>query len=196
MGRKIGEAVAKRLGRSLLELGGNNGIIVMPDADPELVLRAVLFGAVGTTGQRCTSTRRLFLHKDVCNEITKRLVKSYSQISIGNPLDPDTIMGPLVDASAVQDFENALEIIKAQGGEILYGGNRIDSPGFFVEPTIVKASLEMEITREETFAPILYIFEFETLEEAISAHNSVDQGLSSSIFTLSLIHISEPTRPY
>jgi len=183
MGRKIGEAVAKRLGRSLLELGGNNGIIVMPDADPELVLRAVLFGAVGTTGQRCTSTRRLFLHKDVCNEITKRLVKSYSQISIGNPLDSNTIMGPLVDASAVQDFENALEIIKVQGGEILYGGNRIDSPGFFVEPTIVKASLEMAITREETFAPILYIFEFETLEEAISAHNSVDQGLSSSIFT-------------
>ncbi len=183
MGRKIGEAVAKRLGRSLLELGGNNGIIVMPDADPELVLRAVLFGAVGTTGQRCTSTRRLFLHKDVSNEITKRLVTSYSQISIGNPLDSDTVMGPLVDAGAVQEFENALEIIKDQGGEILYGGNRIDSPGFFVEPTIVRATLEMEITREETFAPILYIFEFETLEEAISAHNSVDQGLSSSIFT-------------
>ena len=183
MGRKIGEAVAKRLGRSLLELGGNNGIIVMPDADPELVLRAVLFGAVGTTGQRCTSTRRLFLHKDVSNEITKRLVTSYSQISIGNPLDSDTVMGPLVDAGAVQEFENALEIIKDQGGEILYGGNRIDSPGFFVEPTIVRATLEMEITREETFAPILYIFEFETLEEAISAHNSVAQGLSSSIFT-------------
>ena len=183
MGRKIGEAVAKRLGRSLLELGGNNGIIVMPDADPELVLRAVLFGAVGTTGQRCTSTRRLFLHKDISNEITKRLVTSYSQISIGNPLDSNTVMGPLVDAGAVQEFENALEIIKAQGGEILYGGNRIDSPGFFVEPTIVRATLEMEITREETFAPILYIFEFETLEEAISAHNSVDQGLSSSIFT-------------
>ena len=183
MGRKIGEAVAKRLGRSLLELGGNNGIIVMPDADPELVLRAVLFGAVGTTGQRCTSTRRLFLHKDVSNEITKRLVTSYSQISIGNPLDSDTVMGPLVDAGAVKEFENALEIIKNQGGEILYGGNRIDGPGFFVEPTIVRATLEMEITREETFAPILYIFEFETLEEAISAHNSVDQGLSSSIFT-------------
>ena len=183
MGRKIGEAVAKRLGRSLLELGGNNGIIVMPDADPELVLRAVLFGAVGTTGQRCTSTRRLFLHKNISNEITKRLVTSYSQISIGNPLDSDTVMGPLVDAGAVKEFENALEIIKNQGGEILYGGNRIDSPGFFVEPTIVRATLEMEITREETFAPILYIFEFETLEEAISAHNSVDQGLSSSIFT-------------
>ncbi len=183
MGRKIGEAVAKRLGRSLLELGGNNGIIVMPDADPELVLRAVLFGAVGTTGQRCTSTRRLFLHKNISNEITKRVVTSYSQISIGNPLDSDTVMGPLVDAGAVKEFENALEIIKNQGGEILYGGNRIDSPGFFVEPTIVRATLEMEITREETFAPILYIFEFETLEEAISAHNSVDQGLSSSIFT-------------
>tara|TARA_B100000965_G_C19583584_1_gene754667 strand:+ start:296 stop:1807 length:1512 start_codon:yes stop_codon:yes gene_type:complete len=183
MGRKIGEAVARRLGRSLLELGGNNGIIVMPDADPELVLRAVLFGAVGTTGQRCTTTRRLFLHKDVSEEMTKRLVASYSQINIGNPLESDTIMGPLVDGGAVKDFENALDIIKTQGGEILCGGNRIDSPGFFVEPTIVKANLEMEITREETFAPILYLFEFETLEEAISAHNSVDQGLSSSIFT-------------
>ena len=183
MGRKIGEAVAKRLGRSLLELGGNNGIIVMPDADPELALRAVLFGAVGTTGQRCTTTRRLFLHKDVSEEMTKRLVKSYSQINIGNPLDSDTIMGPLVDGGAVKDFENALDIIKKQGGEILCGGNRIDIPGFFVEPTIVKANLEMEITREETFAPILYLFEFETLDEAISAHNSVDQGLSSSIFT-------------
>ena len=183
MGRKIGEAVARRLGRSLLELGGNNGIIVMPDADPELVLRAVLFGAVGTTGQRCTTTRRLFLHKDVSEEMTKRLVASYSQINIGNPLESDTIMGPLVDGGAVKDFENALDIIKTQGGKILCGGNRIDSPGFFVEPTIVKANLEMEITREETFAPILYLFEFETLEEAISAHNSVDQGLSSSIFT-------------
>ena len=183
MGRKIGGAVSKRLGRSLLELGGNNGIIVMPDADPELVLRAVVFGAVGTTGQRCTSTRRLFLHKDISKDITQRLVDAYSQVKIGDPLNPDTIMGPLVDGGAVNDYEAALKIIKKEKGEILYGGNKLDRSGFFVEPTLVKAHNKMEITREETFAPILYLFEFENLNEAISMHNSVDQGLSSSIFT-------------
>ena len=183
MGRKIGEAVAKRLGRSLLELGGNNGIIIMPDADPELVLRAVLFGAVGTTGQRCTSTRRLFLHKSISKEITNRLVKAYSQIKIGDPLDSQTVMGPLVDSSAIDDFNEALGIIKSEGGEILCGGKQLDMGGFFVEPTIVKADMSMNIVREETFAPILYLFEFDSLEEAVDMHNSVDQGLSSSIFT-------------
>ena len=169
MGRKIGEAVAKRLGRSLLELGGNNAIIVMPDSDPELVLRAVLFGAVGTSGQRCTSTRRLFLHKSISSSITEKLISSYSQIKIGDPLESDTIVGPLVDGKAVQDYSDALEIIKKEKGEILCGGNIIKSDGFYVEPTIVKANMGMQIVREETFAPILY---------------------------LSLIHISEPTRPY
>ena len=183
MGRKIGEAVAKRLGRSLLELGGNNAIIVMPDSDPELVLRAVLFGAVGTSGQRCTSTRRLFLHKSVSSSITEKLISSYSQIKIGDPLESDTIVGPLVDGKAVQDYSDALEIIKKEKGEILCGGNIIKSDGFYVEPTIVKANMSMQIVREETFAPILYLFEFEDLEEAIESHNSVDQGLSSSIFT-------------
>jgi len=183
MGRKIGETVAKRLGRSLLELGGNNGIIVMPDADPELVLRAVLFGAVGTAGQRCTSTRRLFLHKSIASDITKRLVRAYSQVKIGNPLDSQTVMGPLVDAKAVNDYKEALEIIKREKGKVLCGGNELDIPGFFVEPTIVKANMNMNIVKEETFAPILYLFEFEFLEEAIEMHNSVDQGLSSSIFT-------------
>lgn len=183
MGRKIGEAVAKRLGRSLLELGGNNAIIVMPDSDPELVLRAVLFGAVGTSGQRCTSTRRLFLHKSISASIIDKLITSYSQIKIGNPLDSDTLVGPLVDNKAVKEYSDALEIIKNEKGEILYGGNVIDRDGYYVEPTLVKANMEMEIVREETFAPILYIFEFEVLEEAIEAHNSVDQGLSSSIFT-------------
>jgi aldehyde dehydrogenase (NAD+) len=183
MGRKIGSTVSKRLARSLLELGGNNGIIVMPDADPELVLRAVVFGAVGTAGQRCTSTRRLFLHKDIASDMIERLVTSYSQVSIGDPLDSKTLMGPLVDGTAVNDFTTALETIKREGGEILYGGNSIDSPGFYVEPTIVRANRDMAIAREETFAPILYLFEFETLEEAILIHNSVDQGLSSSIFT-------------
>lgn len=183
MGRKIGEAVAKRLGRSLLELGGNNAIIVMPDSDPELVLRAVLFGAVGTSGQRCTSTRRLFLHKSISASIIDKLITSYSQIKIGNPLDSDTLVGPLVDNKAVKEYSDALEIIKKEKGEILYGGNVIQRDGYYVEPTLVKANMEMEIVREETFAPILYIFEFEVLEEAIEAHNSVDQGLSSSIFT-------------
>ena len=183
MGRKIGEAVAKRLGRSLLELGGNNAIIVMPDSDPELVLRAVLFGAVGTSGQRCTSTRRLFLHKSVSSSITEKLISSYSQIKIGDPLESDTIVGPLVDGKAVQDYSDALEIIKKEKGEVLCGGNIIKSDGFYVEPTIVKANMSMQIVREETFAPILYLFEFENLEEAIESHNSVDQGLSSSIFT-------------
>ena len=183
MGRKIGEAVAKRLGRSLLELGGNNAIIVMPDSDPELVLRAVLFGAVGTSGQRCTSTRRLFLHKSISASIIDKLITSYSQIKIGNPLDSDTLVGPLVDNKAVKEYSDALEIIKKEKGEILYGGNVIQRDGYYVEPTLVKANTDMEIVREETFAPILYIFEFEGLEEAIEAHNSVDQGLSSSIFT-------------
>ena len=183
MGRKIGEAVAKRLGRSLLELGGNNAIIVMPDSDPELVLRAVLFGAVGTSGQRCTSTRRLFLHKSISASIIDKLITSYSQIKIGNPLDSDTLVGPLVDNKAVKEYSDALEIIKKEKGEILYGGNVIQRDGYYVEPTLVKANMDMEIVREETFAPILYIFEFEELEEAIEAHNSVDQGLSSSIFT-------------
>lgn len=183
MGRKIGEAVAKRLGRSLLELGGNNAIIVMPDSDPELVLRAVLFGAVGTSGQRCTSTRRLFLHKSISASIIDKLITSYSQIKIGNPLDSDTLVGPLVDNKAVKEYSDALEIIKKEKGEILCGGNVIQRDGYYVEPTLVKANMDMEIVREETFAPILYIFEFEGLEEAIEAHNSVDQGLSSSIFT-------------
>ena len=183
MGRKIGEAVAKRLGRSLLELGGNNAIIVMPDSDPELVLRAVLFGAVGTSGQRCTSTRRLFLHKSISASIIDKLITSYSQIKIGNPLDSDTLVGPLVDNKAVKEYSDALEIIKREKGEILCGGNVIQRDGYYVEPTLVKANMDMEIVREETFAPILYIFEFEVLEEAIEAHNSVDQGLSSSIFT-------------
>ena len=183
MGRKIGEAVAKRLGRSLLELGGNNAIIVMPDSDPELVLRAVLFGAVGTSGQRCTSTRRLFLHKSISASIIDKLITSYSQIKIGNPLDSDTLVGPLVDDKAVKEYSDALEIIKKEKGEILYGGNVLQRDGYYVEPTLVKANMNMEIVRDETFAPILYTFEFEELEEAIEAHNSVDQGLSSSIFT-------------
>ena len=154
MGRKIGGAVSKRLGRTLLELGGNNGIIVMPDADADLALRAVLFGAVGTSGQRCTTTRRLFLHNSVSDDITDRLVTAYGQVKIGDPLNDTTLMGPLVDNGAVNDYKEALKIIEEQGGKILYGGNVLDVPGSFVEPTIIAATSDMEITREETFAPI------------------------------------------
>jgi aldehyde dehydrogenase (NAD+) len=183
MGRKIGGAVSKRLGRTLLELGGNNGIIVMSDADADLALRAVLFGAVGTSGQRCTTTRRLFLHNSVSDDITDRLVTAYGQVKIGDPLSETTLMGPLVDNGAVNDYKDALKIIEEQGGKILCGGNVLDVPGSFVEPTIIAATPDMEITREETFAPILYVFDFDSIDEAITMHNSVDQGLSSSIFT-------------
>ncbi|NRA95718.1 MAG: aldehyde dehydrogenase family protein [Planctomycetes bacterium] len=187
MGRRIGEVVAKRLARSLLELGGNNGIIVMDDADPELVLRAVLFGAVGTAGQRCTSTRRLFLHEKVHDQIVERLVRAYGSVTIGDPLDPSTLMGPLIDDGAVKDYKEALAQVTEEGGEILCGGSPVDGPGSFVQPTIVKAHRDMNIVREETFAPILYIFRVSSFEEALEIHNSVDQGLSSAVFTNNLL---------
>jgi aldehyde dehydrogenase (NAD+) len=186
MGRRVGEAVAKRLGRSLLELGGNNAVIVMEDADLDLALRAVLFGAVGTAGQRCTTTRRLLLQRPIEEDFVRRLVDAYSQVRIGDPLDPQTLMGPLVDEEAVENMMAALEQVRQQGGEIIYGGKRLDRPGFFVEPTLVKAKPDMPIVKEETFAPILYIISFDTLEEAITYHNAVPQGLSSSIFTRNL----------
>ena len=129
------------------------------------------------------TTRRLFLHNSISSNLTERLIASYGQVKIGDPLDGSTLMGPLVDENAVNDYKNALKIVEEQGGKILCGGNVIDTPGYFVEPTIVSATIDMEITREETFAPILYLFDFDSLEEAIGAHNSVDQGLSSSIFT-------------
>ncbi len=187
MGRAVGQAVAKRLGRSLLELGGNNAIVVMDDADLDLALRAVLFGAVGTAGQRCTSTRRLFLQKGIAQEMKDRLVAAYGSISIGDPMDPAILMGPLVDKRAVDDMMGALDKVREQGGRVLYGGNaKSDRGGFFVEPTLVEATPDMPITCDETFAPILYLFEFETLDEAIERHNAVPQGLSSAIFTLNM----------
>ena len=187
MGRKIGENVANRLGRSLLELGGNNGILVMDDADLDLTLRAVLFAAVGTAGQRCTSTRRLFLQRRIAAEMKQKLISAYRSIRIGDPMDPSTLMGPLVDQKAREDMMVALEAIEEQGGKILCGGKMLDGAGFFVEPTIVEATAGMPITCDETFAPILYLFDFDTLEEAIEIHNSVPQGLSSAMFTTNLL---------
>ena len=183
MGRRIATVVGERLGRSLLELGGNNGLIAMDDADIELTLRAVLFGAVGTAGQRCTTTRRLIMQKGIASELTDRLVKAYTRVKIGNPLDGETLMGPLIDAAAVETMTSALEQIKKEGGEILCGGKVIEGRGHFVEPTLVRAHRDMAVARDETFAPILYLYDVENLAEAIELHNDVPQGLSSSIFT-------------
>ena len=158
----------------------------MDDADFDLAHRAILFGAVGTAGQRCTSTRRVFLQKGIAARMTERLLKSYESIRVGDPLDRATLMGPLIDDAAVDGMMFTLDKIREQGGEVLCGGNRVDRPGFFVEPTLVRAPLGIEAAREETFAPILYLFEVADLDEALEAHNSVDQGLSSAIFTTSI----------
>jgi aldehyde dehydrogenase (NAD+) len=189
MGREVGTAVARRLGRTLLELGGNNGIVVMDDADLDLALRGVVFGAAGTAGQRCTSTRRLFLQRGIAAEMKRRLVDAYGSIRIGDPMDPATLMGPLINRRAVDSMRAALDTIRAQGGRVIHGGRVLDDrAGFYVEPTLVEAEPGMEITCEETFAPILYLFEFDRLDEAIGHHNAVPQGLSSAIFTLNLRH--------
>jgi aldehyde dehydrogenase (NAD+) len=188
MGRVVAQTVAARLGRSLLELGGNNGVIVMDDADPDLVVRAILFGAVGTAGQRCTSIRRLFLQKAIAPKITEKLISAYKQVKIGDPLDPSTLMGPLIDRAAVDSMSRGLTTIDEQGGKILTGGGRLNTGGgCFVEPTLVQAHPGMPILKDELFAPVLYLIEFDQLDQAIAWHNHVPQGLSSAIFTTNLI---------
>ena len=189
MGKHVNQVVAGRLGRCLLELGGNNAIIVDANADLDLALRGVAFGAVGTAGQRCTSTRRLFLHQDIAQEFQERLVAAYAKFPIGDALDSSVLVGPLIDEDAVQQYLHAIQEAKAQGGELLVGGNRLNRSGFYVEPALIKATIDMEITKEETFAPILYIFEYENLADAIAAQNDVPQGLSSSIFSDSFRNI-------
>jgi len=192
MGRRVGEAVAQRLGRSLLELGGNNAIIIAEDADLDLTLRAVVFGAVGTAGQRCTSTRRLIIHKSIKAAFVERLIHAYRQIAIGNPLQEGTLMGPLVDEAAGDEMMTALAAAAQGGGHILYGGERVYpegcAGGYYVNPAIVDAPRDLQIMQEETFAPILYVVEYETFDEAIAIHNDVRQGLSSAIFTRSLLY--------
>lgn len=190
MGKQIGAAVGARLGRHILELGGNNAIIITREADLDMALMAVCFGAVGTAGQRCTSTRRLFVHEDVYDKFVDRLARAYETISIGDPLDSSVLMGPLIDRGAVRDFEKALVRAVEEGGEIITGGKALTegnlAKGCFVRPTIVKAHSGMTIHREETFAPILYVFKFDDLADAVRMHNDVDQGLSSAIFTRDL----------
>ena len=188
MGRHVSKVVSERFGKTILELGGNNCIIVDETADMEMVVPAVVFGAVGTAGQRCTSTRRVIIHKDRYEELKERLVNAYKQVNIGDPLDNKTLMGPLVNESAVNDYNNAIEKAKAAGGEVLYGGSSIEGKGHYVMPAIVKVENEWAIVQEETFAPILYIITYEDLEEAIRMHNDVPQGLSSSIFTNSVMN--------
>ena len=185
VGRHVSEVVASRLGRSILELGGNNGIIVMNDADLDLALRAVLFGAIGTAGQRCTTTRRLFLQAGIAAKMTAALVAAYRQVKIGDPMEPATVMGPLVNPRAVRDMMEGLGRIRDQGGQVLFGGAPIK--GCYVEPALVGARPEMPILKEEIFAPILYLIEFDDLEQAIGWHNDVPQGLSSAMFTTNLI---------
>jgi aldehyde dehydrogenase (NAD+) len=191
MGHRIGRVVGERLGRTILELGGNNAIIVTPHANLDLAVRAILFGAVGTAGQRCTSTRRIIAHEKIYDELLARLVKAYGQVRIGNPLEEGTLMGPLVDQAAVQEMMTALTRIREEGGRIAIGGEKLEGPaypgGCYVTPCIAEARNEMAIVQEETFAPILYFLKYHTLEEAIRYQNGVPQGLSSAIFTTDLL---------
>ncbi len=183
MGRRIGEVVGGRLGRSLLELGGNNAVILTETAELDRALRAVAFAAIGTAGQRCTSLRRLIVHESIVEPFQQRLVAAYRSINIGDPWEDGVLMGPLINMQAVDAMMNALDQARQQGGEILCGGERIDRAGYFVEPTIVRSHAKMAILKDETFAPILYVMSYRTLDEAIDIHNSVEQGLSSAIFT-------------
>ena len=188
VGRQVGVRVAQRLGRTLLELGGNNAIIVDETANLDLVVPSVLFGAIGTAGQRCTTTRRLLVHRSRQAELERRLVAAYAQVRIGDPLDPATLMGPLIDAAAVARYQSALADALAEGCEKLCGGRVLPGPGHFVEPTLLRARNDMAVVQRETFAPILYVIPFDTLEDAIAMHNDSAYGLSSAIFTDRLQH--------
>jgi aldehyde dehydrogenase (NAD+) len=187
VGRHVAQTVAGRFGRTILECGGNNAIVVAEDADLDLAVRAILFGAVGTAGQRCTSTRRLIMNRSIAPILTERLAKAYQQVPIGDPLDENTLMGPLVNGRAIEEMLDALEQAQADGGQILTGGRvRPDIGNNFVEPALIKMPAQTAIVKQETFAPILYLLEYESLDHAIELHNGVPQGLSSAIFTDSL----------
>ncbi len=181
MGRAVAETVARRLGRTLLELGGNNAVVVAPSADLKLALRALLFGAVGTAGQRCTTTRRLIVHESIAPRLVRALVSAYRQVRIGNPLDPATLMGPLIDGAAVAAMQDALAEVRRLGGKVRCGGER--RRGGYVTPAIVEARNDWPVVQRETFAPILYVIRYRTWAEAIALNNAVPQGLSSAVFT-------------
>jgi len=187
MGKHVSAKVAARLGKSILELGGNNAILVTASADLDLAIRAILFGAVGTAGQRCTTTRRVIAQRTIYDILVERLIKGYRQVRIGNPLDQETLMGPLIDRDAVASMQGALQQLKREGGRVLYGGDVLSAgifeAGTYVVPCICEAENNFDIVQQETFAPILYMIPYDTLEEAIDYHNSVPQGLTSAIFT-------------
>jgi aldehyde dehydrogenase (NAD+) len=186
IGRQIGVRVAERLGKSLLELGGNNALIVDEVANLDLAVPAIVFGAVGTAGQRCTTTRRVLVHRSRADELERRLIAAYAQVRIGDPLDADTLMGPLIDGGAVARYSAAISAAQAEGGKLLCGGKVLKRPGHFVEPTIIRANAGMAVVRTETFAPILYLMSYDTLDEALALQNAVAYGLSSAIFSDSL----------
>ncbi|MEI6244457.1 MAG: aldehyde dehydrogenase family protein [Acidobacteriota bacterium] len=197
VGRHVASTVAGRFGRTILELGGNNAIIVTEGARLDLASRAIAFGAVGTAGQRCTSTRRIIVHKSLTSELTATLLKIYKQVPIGDPLAVGTLMGPLVTAQAVDEMMAAVDAAKAQGGEVLCGGTRRPDIGpQHVEPTIIKMPAQTEIVKTETFAPILYMLEYDTFDQALALHNGVPQGLSSAIFTESMRRAEEFLSPH
>jgi aldehyde dehydrogenase (NAD+) len=183
VGRKVGEKVAARLGKSLLELGGNNAIIVDETANLDLAVPAIVFGAIGTAGQRCTSTRRVFAHRAIAAELERRLVHAYGQVRIGDPIESGTLMGPLIDANAVERYRQAVSAAQEAGGELLYGGHVLKRPGNFVEPALVRARNEWPIVQTETFAPVLYVIPVDSLTDAIAAQNASAHGLSSALFT-------------
>lgn len=191
MGKKVAVAVGQRLGRSLLELGGNNAIIITPDANLKMAITAILFGSVGTAGQRCTTTRRLIVHESIYDKLVASLVKAYKQVKIGNPLEEEILMGPLIDKAAVQSYTDAITQIKKQGGKILYGAKTLDggeySSGCYVLPTLAEVKNEYPIVQHETFAPILYLIKYKNIDEALAIHNNVPQGLSSSIFSNNIL---------
>jgi len=187
MGKKVAQAVGARLGKTILELGGNNAIIISQNADLEMAIRAIVFGAVGTAGQRCTSTRRLIIHESIFDQLKERLVQIYQSVKIGNPLEEGTLVGPLIDADAVESMQKALQKLKKEGGTVVTGGEVLENmEGHYVRPAICIAENHYEIVQDETFAPILYLLKYSTLDEAVQMHNGVRQGLSSSIFTLNM----------
>jgi aldehyde dehydrogenase (NAD+) len=195
MGYRVGKVVGERLGRTILELGGNNAIVVTPNADLDMTVRAILFGAVGTAGQRCTSTRRIICHESVLETLKTRLVKAYQQVKIGDPLAEGTLMGPLIDKGAVDEMMQAVAQLKEQGGTVLCGGEKLSGDrypgGGYVTPCIALAKNDYPIVQTETFAPILYLIPYSTLDEAIAIHNGVPQGLSSAIFTTNMLEAEE-----
>ncbi|MGH8127529.1 MAG: L-piperidine-6-carboxylate dehydrogenase [Gammaproteobacteria bacterium] len=188
IGKMVNEIVAQRMGRSLLELGGNNALIVDETADLKLAIPAIVFGAVGTAGQRCTSTRRLIVHESIADDLCDTLAHAYKQVKIGDPLDSGVLMGPLCDENAIKRYQDAIERAQKEGGKLLTGGKAIDGKGYFVEPTIIRMPAQKGVVLDETFAPILYVMTYSDLDEALAMHNAVPQGLSSAIFTLNLRH--------